>query len=131
MQVLDEKNKAHFNFVNSIHSEQTRQTYEYSLSKFLKYCEMDLDTFLRLSQQEISNIIINYLANKKISRQYKVVIFSAKTCLRNERRYLELEELAEIDRIKKGERIKRVKLVTNKLGYQYEYATNRTLSQDG
>jgi len=50
--------------------------------------------------------------------------------LRNERRYLELEELAEIDRIKKGERIKRVKLVTNKLGYQYEYTTNRTLSQD-
>jgi hypothetical protein len=38
---------------------------------------MDLDTFLILSQQEISNMIINYLTEKKISRQYKIVIFSA------------------------------------------------------
>jgi len=38
---------------------------------------MDLDSFHRLEQQEISNIIINYLVEKKISRQYKIVIFSA------------------------------------------------------
>jgi len=40
---------------------------------------MDLNSFLRLDQQEISNIIINYLVEekKRISRQYKVVIFSA------------------------------------------------------
>lgn len=40
---------------------------------------MDLDSFLSLSQQEISNILINYLVQekKRISRQYKVVIFSA------------------------------------------------------
>jgi hypothetical protein len=74
MQMLDE---AYSNFVNSINSDQTRQAYEYSLTQFLKHCQMDLDSFLRLSQQEISNIIINYLVEKKISRQYKVVIFSA------------------------------------------------------
>ena len=74
MQVLDEK---YSNFVNSINSEQTRQVYEYSLTQFLKHCQMDLDSFLRLEQQEISNIIINYLVEKKISRQYKIVIFSA------------------------------------------------------
>ena len=38
---------------------------------------MDLESFLRLPQQEISNYIANYLVEKKISRQYKVVIFSA------------------------------------------------------
>jgi hypothetical protein len=38
---------------------------------------MDLDSFLKLSQQDISNYIVNYLVNKKFSRQYKVVIFSA------------------------------------------------------
>ena len=74
MQVMDE---TYSNFVNSINSDQTRQAYEYSLTQFLKHCQMDLDSFLRLSQQEISNIIINYLVEKKISRQYKVLIFSA------------------------------------------------------
>jgi len=75
MQVI--QNEAYSNFVDSINSDQTRQMYEYSLSKFLKHYEMDLDSFLRLSQQEISNYIIDYLVNKKISRQYKIVIFSA------------------------------------------------------
>jgi len=37
MQVLDEK---YSNFVNSINSEQTRQVYEYSLTQFLKHCQM-------------------------------------------------------------------------------------------
>ena len=72
MQVLYE---AYSNFVNSINSDQTRQVYEYSLSKFLKHYQIDLDSFLKLSQQEISNCIVNYLVNKKISRQYKVVYF--------------------------------------------------------
>ena len=57
------------NFVNSINSDSTRQVYEFSLSRFLNYCNLDLDSFLKLSQQEISTLIINYLVNKKISRQ--------------------------------------------------------------
>ena len=65
------------NFVNSINSDQTSHIYEYTLSQFLKHCQIDLDTFLSLPQQEISNYIINYLVEKKISRQYKKVIFSA------------------------------------------------------
>ena len=74
MQLLDE---SYSNFVNSINSDQTRQVYEYTLSRFLKHYQLDLDSFLKLSQQDISNYIINYLVNKKISRQYKTVIFSA------------------------------------------------------
>jgi integrase len=38
---------------------------------------MNLDSFLKLPQDEISSLIINYLLQRKVSRQYKVVIFSA------------------------------------------------------
>jgi integrase len=75
MQVV--KNEAYSNFTDSINSDQTRQVYEYCLSEFLKYYQMDLCSFLKLSQGDISNYIINYLVNKKISTQYKTVIFSA------------------------------------------------------
>jgi hypothetical protein len=74
---LETSSEAYSNFVNSINSDQTRQLYEYSLSQFLKYYKLDLDSFLRISPQEISNHIIDYLVNKKISRQYKIVIFSS------------------------------------------------------
>ena len=74
MQVL---NEAYSNFVNSINSDQTRQVYEYTLNQFLNHCQLDLDSFLILSQQEMSDYIINYLVNKKISKQYKTVILSA------------------------------------------------------
>jgi integrase len=75
MQVV--RNEAYSNFIDSINSDQTRQVYEYSLSQFLKHYETDLNSFLKLSQQEISNLIVGYLVNRKISRQYKIVIFSA------------------------------------------------------
>ena len=65
------------NFVNSINSDQTKEQYEYCLTQFLKYCQMNLDSFLKLPQDEISSLIVNYLLERKVSRQYKVVIFSA------------------------------------------------------
>lgn len=71
MQVLDSKNEAYSNFANSINSDQTRHAYEYSLNQFLKHYQTDLDSFLR-SSQEISNYIISYLVEKKISRKYKI-----------------------------------------------------------
>src|ERR1044071_7748599 len=77
MLVQNGESNAYSNFVNSINSDQTRRIYEYTLSLFLKYYQTDLGSFLRLDRQEISNIIINYLLEKKISRQYKKVIFSA------------------------------------------------------
>lgn len=72
MQVLDE---VYSNFVNSINSEQTRQVYEYTLTRFLKHCQMNLETFLRLEQQEISNIIINYLIEKRYQDSTKSSYF--------------------------------------------------------
>lgn len=76
MQVL---NEAYSNFVNSINSDQTRQVYEYTLNQFLNHYQLDLDSFLELSRQEMSDYIISYLVNKKISKQYKTVILSAIT----------------------------------------------------
>ena len=56
MQVLDEQSKAYFNFINSLDSNITRKSYEFCLKKFLNHYNMDLESFLRLSQQEISII---------------------------------------------------------------------------
>lgn len=40
------------NFVNSINSEETKEQYEYCLTRFLEHYQIDLDSFLALSQQE-------------------------------------------------------------------------------
>lgn len=77
MLVQQTKENAHFNFVNSINSDVTRKMYEYYVSKFLEYCNLDLDSLLSLTQQEISNLIIRYLVSLKISSQYKAVIFAS------------------------------------------------------
>lgn len=69
--------QAYFNFANSINSEATRKMYEYYISRFLKYSNLDLDSLLRLPQHELSNLIINYLVSLKISSQYKMVIMAA------------------------------------------------------
>lgn len=63
MQVQEE---AYFNFVNSINSDVIRKNYEYHLSRFLKYCNLELDSLLKLRQQELSNLIIKYLVSQKI-----------------------------------------------------------------
>jgi integrase len=67
---------AYFNFVNSINSDATRRNYEYCMSRFLKYCNLDLGSLLQLPQQELSNLIIKYLVSQKISSQYKTVIMA-------------------------------------------------------
>ena len=71
MQVLDEESKAYFNFINSLNSESTRNTYKFCLEKFLIYYKLDLASFLMLPTEDMSNLIIKYLVAKKISRGYK------------------------------------------------------------
>ena len=70
MQVQEE---AYFNFVNSNNSDATRRNYEYCMSRFLEYCNLDLNSFLRSQQQEMSGLIIKYLVSLKISSHYKIV----------------------------------------------------------
>jgi integrase len=74
--LVQQEQEAYFNFVNSINSDVTRKNYEYCLSRFLKYCNLDLDSLLKLPQQELSNLIIKYLVSQKISSQYKTVIMA-------------------------------------------------------
>ena len=44
------------------------------MGKFLNHYEIDLLSFLKLPQQNITNLIIKYLVYKKGSRQYKNLI---------------------------------------------------------
>jgi hypothetical protein len=74
MQVLEEQSKAYFNFINSLNSESTRNSYKFCLEKFLNNYGIDLLLFIKLPEQEITNLIIKYLVDKKISKQYKNLI---------------------------------------------------------
>jgi hypothetical protein len=76
MLVHQEIEAAYFNFVNSINSDVSRKNYKYLLSRFLKSCDLDLDSLLKLPQQELSNLIIKFLVPQKISSQYKTVIMA-------------------------------------------------------
>ena len=50
-------------------------------------------SFLKLPQEDISNLIITYLVGKKIYRQYKKTdIFHNKACVWNEWCHFKLEE---------------------------------------
>jgi integrase len=64
-----------FNFENSINSSETRKQYTYRLEEFLSYCKHDLHGFLKLPVQEITNLIIKYLVEKKVSKASKAIIF--------------------------------------------------------
>ena len=75
MQVLlEEQSDAYYNFINSLHSESTKQSYKFFLEKFLNHYRIDLISFLKLPEQDITNLIIKYLVDKKVSKQYKNLI---------------------------------------------------------
>ena len=73
MQVLDEQSKAYFNFINSLRSEPTRKSYKFCIEKFLGHYEIDLERFLNLPQDEMTNLIIRYFVDKKISINTKTL----------------------------------------------------------
>lgn len=77
MQVIDERSTAYYNFINSVNSKSTRKSYEFCIEKFLSHYSTDLESLLKLPQQDISNLLIRYLVEKKISKSYKNQIFSA------------------------------------------------------
>jgi len=55
MQVLDEQSKAYFNFINTLHSESTRELYKFCLEKFLGHYKLDLTSLLELPQESIDS----------------------------------------------------------------------------
>lgn len=60
MQVIDENSQVYFNFINTLHSEATKESYKFCLEKFLNYYRIDLQSLLKSPQQDISNHIIKY-----------------------------------------------------------------------
>jgi hypothetical protein len=66
----------YFNFINTLNSELTKQKYSYYLEQFLQYCKIPLNKFLNLPEDKISDLIIKYLVQKKVSRSSKKVIFA-------------------------------------------------------
>ncbi len=74
---MTRKQQAYFNFINSLNSSATKKRYAYRLGQFLNYCKLDLPSFLKLPDQKITNLIIQYLVQKKLSTSSKNVILHA------------------------------------------------------
>jgi hypothetical protein len=72
--VLDEQSKPYFSFINTLDSESTRESHRFCLEKFLNHNRIDLLSFLELPQHDIADLIIKYIVDKKVSRQYKNLI---------------------------------------------------------
>jgi integrase len=68
MQVLDE---VWSNFRDSINSDKTLQVYEYCLNQFLLNCDLNLESLLKLQPQQLTNLIIKYISELRLSFQYK------------------------------------------------------------
>lgn len=64
MQALDENSQAFYEYINTLHSEATKESYEFCLEKFLNYYRIDLQSFLKSPRQDISNLIVKYLVKK-------------------------------------------------------------------
>ena len=69
--------QAHFNFINSLQSEHTKKVYSYCLQQFLSSSRKNLTEFLKLPQDKMENVIIQYLVQKKVSRELKNLIVSS------------------------------------------------------
>jgi hypothetical protein len=74
---VQKQQQEYFNFINSLNSEYTKKQYSFHLQQFLNYSKLDMHSFLKLSDQEITNIIIKYLLQKKVSKTSKDLIFFA------------------------------------------------------
>lgn len=67
---------AYSNFVNSIESEKTKEVYQYSLNRYLQHYQTDLNSFLSLSQQEISDYesVIEMANHDKADFEYRMSV---------------------------------------------------------
>jgi integrase len=72
-----EQGQEWFNFINSLNAPSTKRMYVFRLEQFLNYCKVDLHSFLKLPQQQITNLITKYLVEKRVSKSSKNVIFFA------------------------------------------------------
>jgi integrase len=71
------RDQAYFNFINSLQTEETKRMYVYCLEQFLSFINQRLTKFLQLKIAQQENLIIKYLVQKKVSRQFKNVILAS------------------------------------------------------
>lgn len=76
-QILKVETQSYFNFINSIDSEETRKIYCFCISKFLRYNNLDLFSFLKMRPENIADLVTGYLVSQKKSKSYRNLILSS------------------------------------------------------
>lgn len=79
---MQKQKQEYFNFINSLNSESTKKIYSHCLEEFLKHSKLDLHKFLKLPEQKMTNIIIEYLVEKESFKTFQERHFChTKTCM--------------------------------------------------
>ncbi|MDW0153552.1 MAG: hypothetical protein QOK68_02980, partial [Nitrososphaeraceae archaeon] len=115
--MVKKQQREYFNFLNSLDSEFTKRQYNYSLTRFLKHCKLDLRSFLKLPTKKITELITEYLVEQKVSKSAKKNIFYTlkHACVQN-------DVLLNWDRIKSYTKAKRTgnEIIGYDRGYEHK-----------
>ena len=65
------ESNAYKNFINTVYSEATKQSYRYTFSKFREFCEIDnYDNMLLIEPKKLEGLISDYITHLKIDKKY-------------------------------------------------------------
>jgi integrase len=65
------ESNAYKNFINTVDSEATKQSYRYTFSKFMEFCDLDdYDKMLLIEPKKLEGIISDYITHLKIDKKY-------------------------------------------------------------
>jgi integrase len=65
------ESNAYKNFINTVDSEATKQSYRYTFSKFREFCEIDnYDNMLLIEPKKLEGLISDYITHLKIDKKY-------------------------------------------------------------
>jgi hypothetical protein len=68
--LLEAKSNAYKNFINTVDSETTKQSYRFTFSKFMKFCNLeDYDKMLQIEPKRLEGLIGDYITHIKIDRK--------------------------------------------------------------
>jgi integrase len=66
----EEKSNAYKNFINTVDSEATKQSYRYTFAKFMKFCKIDdYDKMLQIEPKKLEGIISDYITHMKVDKK--------------------------------------------------------------
>ena len=65
-----EGSNAYKNFINTVDSEATKQSYRYTFVKFMKFCEIDdYDKMLQIEPKKLEGLIADYITHMKVDKK--------------------------------------------------------------